>query len=1565
MQGVSETVEKRIVIKVEGIGISETDNAIARLQETSNRIDTTRLSSMVREIRSLGGALNGVYNFKGFTSGIREIMTLVSTMPTDFSGFSRFAEGMVPMVGAMQTLSGGQFSVGSLREEILKLIELGNLDFSKLTTLSENIRTFAGSVSGIIMPVIDVKSIYEAVNKLSTVSLLPTEGLRGLASNIRAFIEGLAGVGVDSGLGSFLRSIGVGLNSISSASAKDYSGLGQISPYLESLYNSLSKLSATPSINRVINELLTLKTAGSGMGNIARELDSMNVSVNSLGRSMGKDSAGLKLIVSQESLANLREAVSLLERMAMAINQISTQGRGVSGLFRSINRSSTTMSDPANKSGHVLNKKTWTDTSGAIHGTNRALHFFRTALTTIGFTYFMRLIRESIDEFIELRSRILLTSETIGDYRESLNGLFQIAEDTRSAIGGLSRLFNKFHISLKPFGATVQQSSAFVKALAQSIKISGANAQETKAFYVQFGQAIQSGLLRGREFRSMLESNLYMSRLLAGELAGGDLGKLKEMAFKGQLDTLTVTNAVLRNQAKINKDFERVSITISDMFGLIKNELVKVMLNWNYVIGQSNWFIGTLGYIKKNLEGIVVLVTAFVGTTMVKLLAQFGLLATLIKGTLIGLSVLAIRKMYQESERFRKSITDSAKYFKELLTGGRDAGNGIAGQFDKLILKFQEFYNTVKDADWDLAFLSLEEQLVKIMTYFDALMFWKPSKTGLGFKDAFGDLLLEAYDVMKGVGDFVTGNESSSKAKDNIKTAMMGIHDAFYEQLGSYDQLSSDLRSLRDKRDGLQKQFDDAGKNFGGKLGEVIGYGMTREEIADLRKSLSEQIKDADNDVETMIQMSEQGLADLNDSINKYSSYLWSDSWLKYDDYKSRVGESPIAMMTASTSDILGDVSLLESMLTQFYGASGNVEDVASSVAKRMNEIKSATQGILQQPTPSMKDFKSGMTEMELELQNQKEYFDNIRKNAKANAEAKDEAIKAMEELAKPITQEKLLTGLFTKWFKATPIETDLTWTPNLQIKPKKVVVQDWIMIDAFTKSLEDADTAEKIGSMYANTATSVLKGYFDKVRAYWEVKNKETVVMSKKPEDAKTPDWLAKEISQATSEVREWSKNLENAGIDLQSYYDRLYKTVALVRSSGGDDNVLKNFSEVHQMLSSIVDVADSTDKSIEGIMSGIETAFTPENMFKSLRELVATGAKFEIGVDFYGKVGSIEDILPGDYDRLKGEFPDIFSKAYENADQLKDVIIQIMNLYKYEEYQAMTGFDNIYKGFRDAFQSLYDQYRNMTGLVQSMTVTIFEGFAEESNKFFLGLQEDWRGFVENTLKMVSDTAFKMMLFGEEGLLSQLGGKNMNFLVDKPEETIDSAIKSQIEGVGTSSKLASSGLTDVSKSALSISTSMKALDSSALSIGATFAGLETVTNTTASSIGRFSFALDALATKINSIPINTGTPTGTGTNPVAPILGILGSAPGGKQIGGGVKSNEPVWVGESGRELFVPSTSGQVYNNTASEAKAKNSGDNNNGVSIINFTDRNELDAYLNSPQGKKSILNIVSGRT
>ncbi len=1566
----TDQVEKTIVIKVSQAGVSEFAESLTKIATASDNIGN-KIGSLSKQIGSLMTSISSVPNIKGFTSSLRSLI-LLSGKVGNVGGLKSLAKAIKPLAIAMNTLSGATFDATRFSNNIQTLTLLGNADMSGLAILGSTIQNFGKQLASI--PIIDTANIKNMTLSVSSlrnmVDKLPTDytNLQAMSTSLQTFVTSLGALNVSN---IDMSSLITQLNSISRFAVKDLSTLSSSAEYIRDFVNKLASLSVVAiDFGLISTQITTLKTSLTGLSGLSVGLDKVVVSIQNavIGLAGISGAKVINIPINPSTLTGLAQLSSKLSFILSLIREINTVPIQIKGLTALTDQMGVLSSSVATMRANLATLNTKLNTTGtstkrvstamastsvAVHSTNRALHFFRTALTTIGFTIFMKLIRETIDEFIELRSRVLLTAESLEAYTESLEGMFRISNEVRASIGSMSKLFNKFHISLKPFGATIAQSTALVKALGQSIKISGSNTAEQRAFYVQFGQAIQSGLLRGREFRSMLESNLYMSRLLAKELAGGSLGKLRQLAFSGQLSTLTVTNAILKNQKKINKDFSRVGVTISDMFILIKNELVSVMMEWDKTLNQSKAFIGTLEFIRDNIKQVITGVGVFVGTTMIQLLIQFKLLSKLTKGLGAGLLVFGIRKMYKESKLFRDSLSNAVTYIDDLINGS----TSLSIIWEALRGHVRDFIGFFKDFNADLFFLTIEEQLVKVMALLDAIWRLDFSKSALGL--SFSDVIsyFTGTEMQSGgVFGFLTGNvnddniaefEKSLKKYKKLRTDFLikgqsdwspGLEFNLLSEgsLAKFGNINLDLKNFFSKNayqdlsdfaeelqginvtiDILEKKLNRVGtlrgfedtkavfKDIGTYLKDATGAtALFENEIKNLKsKKLSLQIEFGKTDIEENVLESMDEMAtvvrEMESTLYDKDVTLNSEMWQKYQKI---------------FREHTGTLNAIKQSLSKNYELTDINEEIESS-RKNLLSIE------------SLPDIESTI-DVNMRFGEISEEYKLKRKAL--TEEIKDTKKKVEEELAEQIKIDPLESGLFLKYFDALLAKTDITWTPDLKIKPKGMVMTDIMELGSFKKELESISVDIDGLSLVEQGDLTQYQAYIDKLFKLNKLTADFAALYSK---TGIIPLKEKAKLDKLTSGVKAFESTLNGLGETANTPITKLKDLKEQLRGF----IALTTEEDMSDFLKTFISKANEANVSIEAMADNLKNMFSDENIFKSLEQFVATGGKFDILTDFYGKVSKIGEISKREMASIIKDNKKMLDLAGDDAEK---AIIAIHNLRAFIEEQKLTEGDRFGKGVLEGFKELYKEYSDIIGQINGLTVQIFDDFALEASKYFLGLEEDWKGFLQNMLKSISETTFKMLLYGENGILAKI------------------ATALDYEGF-TKLKIA-----DVAKEGADVAKEAVPAIMDAAAVGSTdvaIIGLGATAGFTSSALALVTGASYSLALALSAATASAGAKAGMDIVGSAGTLLSLAVPTGTGQTGGNADKGNPIWVGETGRELFIPDQKGHIYNNANSESKNKKMAEGSQNVTIMNYTDKNQYLSALNSPKGRRAIINTI----
>ncbi|ENX28972.1 hypothetical protein F891_00889 [Acinetobacter sp. CIP 101966] len=198
----------------------------------------------------------------------------------------------------------------------------------------------------------------------------------------------------------------------------------------------------------------------------------------------------------------------------------------------------------------------------------------------IGIGLGLRELAEAADSYTNLSARINIATSDGGNFTQAMAGVHQVALMTNSSLDATAGLFTKVNDTGKQMGMTQQQSLDLVKTINMAIQTGGGSAAAADAAITQFTQALQSGVLRGDEFNSIMEQAPGISKALAQSL-GVTTSELRKMAENGELSAEKVIKALQSQSAAIEADYAKFPTTIG-------NALQRIATQWQILIGEMD-----------------------------------------------------------------------------------------------------------------------------------------------------------------------------------------------------------------------------------------------------------------------------------------------------------------------------------------------------------------------------------------------------------------------------------------------------------------------------------------------------------------------------------------------------------------------------------------------------------------------------------------------------------------------------------------------------------------------------------------------------------------------------------------------------------------------------------------------------------------------------------------------------------------------------------------------------------------------------------------------------------------
>jgi len=218
--------------------------------------------------------------------------------------------------------------------------------------------------------------------------------------------------------------------------------------------------------------------------------------------------------------------------------------------------------------------------STSLNGLKTTLTAVAAAATAFGVGLGVRELAETADSYTNLSARINIATSEGGNFTQAMAGVHQVSLMTNTSLDTTAGLFTKVNDVGKQMGITQQQSLDLVKTINMAIQTGGGSAQASEAAIVQLTQALQSGVLRGDEFNSIMEQAPGISKALAQSL-GVTTGELRKIAENGELSAEKVIKALQGQSAAIEADYNKFPTTIS-------NAIQRIQTQWQILIGTMN-----------------------------------------------------------------------------------------------------------------------------------------------------------------------------------------------------------------------------------------------------------------------------------------------------------------------------------------------------------------------------------------------------------------------------------------------------------------------------------------------------------------------------------------------------------------------------------------------------------------------------------------------------------------------------------------------------------------------------------------------------------------------------------------------------------------------------------------------------------------------------------------------------------------------------------------------------------------------------------------------------------------
>lgn len=198
-------------------------------------------------------------------------------------------------------------------------------------------------------------------------------------------------------------------------------------------------------------------------------------------------------------------------------------------------------------------------------------------------------IMDASDEWSGARARIGLQTGDARTRDRSSQFLFQSAQNTGQSYSSLADTFVSLARGRESLGITNDQTLLLSNTLSKLLTIGGGSQGSQDAALTQFGQAMNSGVLRGDELNSVIEQAPRLAQAIAESL-GTSVGNLKKLGEEGKITSKAIADGLVRQTQKVDEEFAKLPMTFSRSWAQIRNNFLKRAGELNEQYGLAERF---------------------------------------------------------------------------------------------------------------------------------------------------------------------------------------------------------------------------------------------------------------------------------------------------------------------------------------------------------------------------------------------------------------------------------------------------------------------------------------------------------------------------------------------------------------------------------------------------------------------------------------------------------------------------------------------------------------------------------------------------------------------------------------------------------------------------------------------------------------------------------------------------------------------------------------------------------------------------------------------------------------
>lgn len=262
--------------------------------------------------------------------------------------------------------------------------------------------------------------------------------------------------------------------------------------------------------------------------------------------------------------------------------------------------------------------------TGGINGVRGAMGSLQGMLAAAGLGIGISEIIETSDAFKTLEARIKLATGEGASFVSGFEGVKDIANETFSSVENTGELFARITQASEALGLAQKDILGITRTINEAIKLSGGSAASADAAITQLIQGLQSGVVRGDEFNSIMEQSPRLAQAMADGL-GVTRGELRAMAADGALTSEVVINSIRSQSDVIAQEFGTLPNTVGNAIQVVKNQLFNFIGEMDKTVNQSSILAEAISAVGDSLEDLDPQTVAAIDETFNQLIETVGI----------------------------------------------------------------------------------------------------------------------------------------------------------------------------------------------------------------------------------------------------------------------------------------------------------------------------------------------------------------------------------------------------------------------------------------------------------------------------------------------------------------------------------------------------------------------------------------------------------------------------------------------------------------------------------------------------------------------------------------------------------------------------------------------------------------------------------------------------------------------------------------------------------------------------------------------------------------------------